>query len=265
MSVRFPILSADTMSSDSTIRFSNRVADYVRYRPSYPGAVVDTLRTEAGLRPDSTVADIGSGTGISAALFLQLGCTVHGIEPNLEMRTAAETQFANEPRFHSRNGTAEATTLPDAAVDLVAAGQAFHWFDRTQTRAEFVRILRKAGYAALFWNSRRTTSTPFLIAYETLLNDFATDYREVNHTNIDRNALAEFFGGPFESRTFPNAQDFDFEGLKGRLLSSSYAPAAGHPRHDAMLQELRRLFDRHAANGTVRFEYDTELYFGRLP
>ena len=252
------------MTSDSTTRFSDRVADYVRYRPSYPAEVLETLQAEAGLKSDSNVADVGSGTGISANLFLQLGCTVYGIEPNTEMRSAAEARFADQPRFHSRNGTAEATTLPDASVDMVVAGQAFHWFDRVRTRAEFVRILRLGGCVALFWNSRRTRSTPFLIAYEALLNDFATDYREVNHTNIDQDALAAFFGGPFETRTFPNFQDFDFEGLKGRLLSSSYAPAAGHPRHDGMLQELRRLFDRHASNGTVRFEYDTELYFGRL-
>ena len=253
------------MTSDSTSRFSNRVADYVRYRPSYPVELVETLQSEAGLKSDSTVADVGSGTGISANLFLQLGCTVYGIEPNLEMRSAAEAQFADQARFHSLGGTAEATTLPDASVDLVVAGQAFHWFDRARTRAEFVRILRPSGYVALFWNSRRTQSTPFLIAYESLLNDFATDYREVNHTNIDQKALAEFFGGSFETRTFPNWQDFDFDGLKGRLLSSSYAPAVGHSRHDAMLEELRRLFDRHASKGVVRFEYDTELYFGRLP
>jgi SAM-dependent methyltransferase len=252
-------------AADSTTRFSNRVADYVRYRPSYPDQLIQTLQAEAGLTPQSVVADVGSGTGISADLFLRLGCTVYGIEPNADMRGAAEARFAGESRFRSTGATAEATSLPDASVDLIAAGQAFHWFDRDRTRAEFSRILRSNGYVALFWNSRRTESTPFLKAYEALLNEFATDYQQINHTNIDKAVIAQFFAPqPFETRSFPSFQDFDFDGLRGRLLSSSYAPAAGQPRHEAMLLELERLFRDHQSDGKVRFEYDTELYFGRM-
>jgi SAM-dependent methyltransferase len=252
-------------AADSTTRFSNRVADYVRYRPSYPDQLIQTLQAEAGLTPQSIVADVGSGTGISVDLFLRLGCTVFGIEPNADMRGAAEARFASESRFRSTSATAEATSLPNASVDLVAVGQAFHWFDRDRTRAEFSRILRPNGSVALFWNSRRTESTPFLKAYEALLNEFATDYQQINHTNIDKTVIAQFFAGkPFEIRSFPSFQDFDFDGLRGRLLSSSYAPAAGQPRHEAMLLELERLYRDHQSDGKVRFEYDTELYFGRL-
>ena len=252
-------------AADSTTRFSNRVADYVRYRPSYPDQLIQTLRAEAGLTAQSIVADVGSGTGISADLFLRLGCTVYGIEPNPDMRGAAEARFAGESRFRSIDATAEATSLPNASVDLIAAGQAFHWFDRDRTRAEFSRILQPHGYVALFWNSRRTESTPFLKAYEALLNEFATDYQQINHTNIDKAVVAQFFEGkPVETRSFPGFQDFDFEGLRGRLLSSSYAPAAGQPHHDTMLLELERLYRDHQSDGKVRFEYDTELYFGRL-
>lgn len=250
---------------DATTRFSNRVADYVRYRPSYPDALIDTLAAEAGLRSDSIVADVGSGTGISADLFLRFGCTVYGIEPNADMRGAAEVRFREEPRFHSRDATAESTSLPEASVDLVAAGQAFHWFDIPKTRSEFIGILRPGGYVALFWNSRRTTSTPFLKAYEQLLHEFATDYEQINHTNIDAVVLSRFFGdSPFEMRSFPNFQEFDYEGLKGRLLSSSYAPATGHPRHEPMLLALQQVFREHESDGHVRFDYDTELYFGQL-
>jgi len=252
-------------ASDATTRFSNRVADYVRYRPSYPDDLIATLAADAGLRADSTVADVGSGTGISADLLLRFGCTVYGVEPNAEMRAAAESQFRNQPRFHSCDATAEATSLPAASVDLVTAGQAFHWFDIPRTRAEFIRILRPGGYVALFWNSRRTDSTPFLKGYEALLHDFATDYEQINHTNIDAAVLSQFFGNsPFETRSFPNFQEFDYQGLQGRLLSSSYAPAVGHPRHEPMLLALQRLFREHESNGKVRFDYDTELYFGQL-
>lgn len=250
---------------DATTRFSNRVADYIRYRPSYPDDLVKVLQTRAGVSPGSDVADIGSGTGISSALFLDLGCTVYGVEPNGDMRAAAETQFARQSRFHSIAATAEATSLPDASVDLVTAGQAFHWFDQPRCRAEFCRILRPGGFVALFWNSRRTESTPFLKAYEELLLQYATDYQQINHTNIDAKVLAEFFSDkPFETHSFPNFQDFDYEGLRGRLLSSSYAPAAGQPGHDPMLLELQRLFREYESHGLVRFEYDTELYLCQL-
>ena len=252
-------------SSDATTRFSNRVADYVRYRPGYPDELVRTLQAEAGLAADSVVADVGSGTGISSDLFLRQGCAVYGIEPNAEMRHAAETRFAGQSRFHSLDATAEVTSLPAACVDMICAGQAFHWFDLERTRAEFSRILRPQRFVALFWNSRRIDTTPFLKAYEALLIEFATDYQQINHTNIDAVVLSRFFDGKvFEVRSFPNVQEFDFDGLRGRLLSSSYAPAAGHPRHEPMLLELQRLFREHESGNRVRFDYETELYFGRL-
>lgn len=257
----------DRPALDPTLRFSDRVADYVRYRPGYPEALLRALEAEAGLAPGTGVADVGSGTGISTALLLRSGAEVWAVEPNPEMRRAAEDRLAGEPRFHSVAGTAEATTLPDASVDLVAAGQAFHWFDRERFRAECVRILRGApstGRVALFWNSRRTESTPFLREYEALLRRFGTDYERIDHKQLGPEGFEAFFGGPYESRRFDNHQVFDFEGLRGRLLSSSYTPAPGHPDHEPMLAELRRLFDRHQEDGQVRFEYDTELHLGPL-
>lgn len=249
---------------DPTRRFSGRVADYVRYRPGYPEALLRALVEEAGLVPGSVVADVGSGTGISTELLLRAGGEVFAVEPNAEMRGAAEERLAGHPRFHSVAGTAEATTLPGGSVDPVVAGQAFHWFDRERFRAECRRILRPGGRVALFWNARRTEATPFLRDYEALLRRFGTDYERVDHLRLGPADFDPFFGGPYESRRFPNEQVFDLEGLRGRLLSSSYTPGPGHPDHEPMLAELRRLFDRHQRAGRVRFEYDTELHLGRL-
>lgn len=252
-------------ASDATTRFSNRVADYIRYRPGYPDELITALQEEAGLKSSSAVADIGSGTGISAEPFLRLGCVVYGVEPNREMREASENHLKEWPHFHSVNGTAEATTLEAGSIDVVTAGQAFHWFDVARTRIEFRRILQPRGIVALFWNSRRVESTQFLKGYEQLLHEFATDYRQVDHRNIELQVLADFFGGShFQTRAFPNSQTFDFEGLRGRLLSSSYTPAAGHPDHAPMLKALERLFETHAINDRVHFDYDTELFFGPL-
>jgi SAM-dependent methyltransferase len=250
---------------DPTGRFSDRVANYIAYRPTYPEALGDALRREVGLSAASTVADVGSGTGISSDLLLRLGCTVFAVEPNAAMRQAAETRFSGETRFHSVAARAEETTLATASVEAITAGQAFHWFNRDQTRQEFVRILRPAGLVALFWNTRRDDGTPFLRAYEALLREFGTDYAQVNHRRIDTPTLAAFYRGPWESRVFVQEQVLDLAGVRGRLLSSSYVPGPGQPRHAAMLAALERIVEAHQQDGRVRMVYDTELYFGPLP
>lgn len=250
-------------SADATTRFSDRVENYVRYRPGYPGQVLDVLRAETGLAPAHTIADVGSGTGISAKLFLDAGHPVYAVEPNAEMRAAAEAMLGGDARFHSVSGSAEATTLPDASVDYVVAAQAFHWFDPAAVGAEWRRILRPGGWMVLLWNTRQTDSTPFLRAYEALLHEHGTDYASVNHENVTDESLRVALGEGYARRAVPSAQVFDYEGLKGRLLSSSYAPNVDHPGHAPMLQALRRIFDDHQQDGRVRFEYDTEIYFGR--
>ncbi len=251
------------MSQAPEQRFSNRVENYVRYRPRYPQQFIDMLRRAAGLSSSSVIADVGSGTGISSELFLQAGCTVHGVEPNRAMRQSAERLLASHPTFRSVNGTAQATTLPDQSVDFIIAAQAFHWFNTPETRAEFSRILKPGGHVVLIWNERKRDATPFLRDYEALLLRFATDYTKVRHENIDAAQLSHFFIGPHTTHTFANEQRFDFDGLKGRLLSSSYAPTEGHPLHEPMIAELRRIFDLHQSAGQVCFEYNTQVHVGR--
>lgn len=249
---------------DATTRFTNRVDDYVRYRPGYPPGVIETLREEAGLGPGRSVADVGSGTGIFSRLLLEAGAEVWAVEPNEAMRVAAETALGGEPRFRSVAAAAEATTLPDASMDLVVAAQAFHWFDMDAARAEFARILRPGGKVAVVFNNRRDRSTPFLVEYEELMHRFATDYAKVDHRKVDRGRLLGFYGGGFEVRAFPHAQELDWKGLRGRLLSASYAPAAGHPNHQPMMAALARLFAEHEEEGRVRIDYDAEVYVAEL-
>ncbi|HEX2101867.1 MAG TPA: class I SAM-dependent methyltransferase, partial [Candidatus Synoicihabitans sp.] len=248
-----------------TQRFSDRVEAYVRYRPSYPAGVIETLQRHAGLMPTAEVADVGAGTGIFTEQLLPHCQRVFAIEPNDAMRAAAEARFASNPKFVAVRAPAERTTLPDASVDLITAAQAFHWFDRPACRAEFQRILRPGAYVALVWNERQIDTTPFLAGYEALLQRHGLDYHSVNHTNIDETHLGEFFGPDgFATVQFPYAQQFDFAALKGRLLSSSYAPAAGHPGYEPMVESLRELFARQQVGGRVSFLYDTRLHFGQL-
>lgn len=252
------------MSSDSTQRFTSRVDDYVKYRPRYPVAVVSTLRDKIGLRADWQVADIGSGTGISAELFLSNGNRVFAVEPNEAMRTAAENLLGASANFKSINGTAEATTLPNHSIDLIVAAQAFHWFNIDAFRAESLRILKPGGWGLLMWNDRQITGSPFLDDYEKLLAEFGTDYKQVQHRNGGPKALRQYFGGDYELIEIPNAQQFDFTGLRGRLTSSSYVPQKGAPKFDAMIAALQKLFDHHAVNGEVVMTYQTQLHIGRL-
>jgi SAM-dependent methyltransferase len=251
-------------ASNSTSRFSDRVENYVRYRPGYPPEVVPTLKVECGLTPSQVVADIASGTGIWTRMLLENGNRVLGVEPNAEMREAGERLLAAFPKFASVAGTAEATTLANHSVDFATAAQAAHWFDRGRSRQEFIRILKPGGWLVLLWNERLTDSTAFLRDYERLLITYGTDYQDIRHEHTT-SAVNEFFDpAPFQERAFEMLQEFDYAGVEGRLLSSSYAPGPEHPQHASMLRELRRIFDTHAVAGRAVFEYKTRLYFGRL-
>lgn len=251
--------------ADAKNRFANRVADYVRYRPGYPMEILPLLQKWCGLRREHTVADIGSGTGLLSKLFLEFGNAVYGVEPNVEMRAAGEEFLRDYPEFTSVAGSAEATALPSDSVDFITAGQAFHWFQLKPARAEFRRILRTGGQAVILWNERLIDETAFLRDYEALLRRFGTDYSKVNESYPRAEQMLEFFSpNEFTSHALPNFQEFDFEGLSGRLRSSSYVPAPEHPQFEPMMRELRRIFEAHQESGMVRMEYRTRVYAGKL-
>jgi ubiquinone/menaquinone biosynthesis C-methylase UbiE len=248
-----------------TTRFSNRVENYIKYRPEYPKEMYDFLIKEFHLDHDSTIADIGSGTGIFAEPLLKSGFTVTGVEPNYEMRKAAEEILAGYKNFISVNGTAENTTLTGNSADLITAAQAFHWFDIDKCKEEFIRIRKNVSTpVALIWNERKV-STDFLKEYEELLNKFATDYNNVDHRNIDNEKLALFYGSKnWQMKIFENHQDFDLESLMGRAFSSSYIPLEGEKGYDEIYIGLENIFDKFNKDGIVRFEYDTNLYWGGI-
>lgn len=249
---------------NSTTRFSDRVDNYIKYRPGYPPEIIDYLKAQDILKADSVIADIGSGTGISTEMFLKNGNTVYGIEPNKEMREAAERLLSGYLNFISIDGTAEETNLPNGSINIITAGQAFHWFDIPNAKTEFERILKPGGFVVLIWNEKQADSSPFMKAYEEMLLKFGTDYAEVKHENINEETFSSFFQNGYKLITFANEQIFDLEGIKGRLLSSSYAPSQGHPDHDPLLEELQRIFDEFSTNDKIRFDYITRLYSGPL-
>ena len=245
-------------------RFSNKVENYIKYRPGYPRQIISLLQSECGLTENSIIADVGSGTGILTELFLKNGNTVFGVEPNQWMRAAAERLLQDYPKFVSRNGSAECTNLQSGSVDFVTAAQSFHWFDHRSARAEFSRIAKPGGWVVLIWNERRVDSTAFLNACEELLLRYGTDYSQVRHENVTTQ-IGDFFSPErFKLSSFENVQEFDFDGLKGRILSASYTPEATAANFEPLMANLKAIFETHAKRGLVRFEYDTKIYYGHL-
>ena len=257
-----------TSPLQSTHRFSNRVGWYVQARPKYPAALLDFLQSDLGLRPEHRIADMGSGTGLLAEMFLRNGNSVIGIEPNSEMRAAGDEILRNYSHFKSIDATAERTSLPDHSIDLVMAGQAFHWFDVPKVRAEFQRILVPGGRVVLVWNERRVADSGFDAAYDELIRRFATDVHVDHHTQVTGVAdevLGAFFGpGHFRVKCFDNFQELNLEGVKARLLSSSYMPLPDHLSFPDLMREAERAFHNHAIDGAVRIAYDTRAYYGTM-
>ena len=252
-------------SRNPLARFSDRAEDYAKYRPHYSPDVVHALKEACGLTPEHLIADVGCGPGMLAEVFLENGNRVVGVEPNREMRIAGENYLAGHPNFSAVDGSAENTTLGDASVDFVIAGQAFHWFRPPEARVEFARILKSGGWAVLVWHDRSVDATPFLRAYEEFLREYSNDYEQVTHKYLaSYQALERFFApNPMHLIKQRNEQRLDFDGLRGRLLSSSYIPKSGE-RHDAMMEALPQLFSGHAADDCVVLEYDTKIYYGHL-
>ncbi|MFT4095174.1 MAG: class I SAM-dependent methyltransferase [Niabella sp.] len=245
--------------TDSKQRFSDRVADYIKYRPKYPKEIIEILKENIALQAGDIIADIGAGTGFLTELFLNNGNETYAVEPNEAMRTACADLYGQYEQLKIINGSAENTTLPGHSVDVIVAGQAFHWFEQKASKKEFERILCPGGHIVLVWNARKDDA-PFTRGYEQILIQNIPEYKTLDHRNVDDRAISAFFDPRKMKKTIlPNSQVFGWEGFKGRVLSSSYVPKSG-PVHDTIMQEIKILFDQHEQNGKVIFEYETIIY-----
>ncbi|MCB9034315.1 MAG: class I SAM-dependent methyltransferase [Chitinophagales bacterium] len=245
---------------ESTQRFSDRVNDYVLYRPSYPIAVINTILENSTTKQNLVVADIGSGTGISAKLFLEENCKVYGVEPNQNMQDAAINYLKEYTQFITINATAIQTTIENHSCDIIVCAQALHWFFNQVFVVEAKRILKPSGLIAIIWNDRDETK-PFMQAYEKFIHQFSIDYNQINHKNIKEEDVYQLFKD-FEINyyTFSYQQIFDFEGLLGRVTSCSYMPNQHHQNFAEMKNALQNLFNQYQKQGKINFQYQTTLY-----
>lgn len=246
---------------DNTKRFSDRVDNYVKYRPSYPDGVVDFIARDGRLSVGSAVADIGSGTGILTEMLLKKGFTAFAVEPNGEMRREAESRLGKYPSFVSVTGSAEGISLGAKSVDCITVAQAFHWFDRTSAAREFERILKDARRVYLIWN-KRVSDTDFMREYESILKKNVPEYSEVSHNNVTPEMIRDFIPEDHALTKFENNQSYGWDALIGRLQSSSYTPKRETAEYRALEEKIRDAFDRHSENGMVAFNYVTEVYSG---
>lgn len=251
---------------EPTERFTSRAENYVRFRPSYPRTIIDLLERVIGLRRDWSVADIGSGPGNLSRLFLDLVCVVYGVEPNQAMREAGERQLVQYERFRSIDGTAESTSLPEASVDLVTAGQAFHWFESELSRTEFRRVLREPRWVVLVWNKTPSISSAPIEAYWTLIDRYSNEAEAIERRDAraSRGMDVLYGSGTYEQFILPNDQELSYEAFWGRMLSSSYTPLPGEDGHVEIEQASREYFDQFADEGILRFPYETHVFVGRV-
>jgi len=247
-------------------RFTGKAAVYAKSRPSYPDAFLRYLYDERGFHADSAIADIGSGTGKLTQLLLECGSTVYGVEPNDDMRGAAEELLAVYPRFTSIGALAESTTLACASIDRITVAQAFHWFDRDAFRAECRRILRGGGLVTLVWNVRDPDSA-VVQACDGVNKKFCTAYGGftggVDVCDTERFRLF-FKEGQFETRRFDNAPLYDLDGFVGRSLSSSYAPRPEDVLYTPYVECLKDIFHEYSRDGVLVLPSFTASFTGTV-
>ena len=240
-------------------RFSDRAADYVKYRPTYPVAAIDAIL--AGLEEPSqlTAADIGAGTGISSRLLAERSVRVLAIEPNADMRQAA----APHPLVEFREGTSEATNLPESSVDLVTCFQSFHWFNPVLTLPEFRRILRPSGRLAIVWNLRDRTDE-LTLAYTQIVKTASNHHPAEKRERSIEPLLASSDFTNIQICDFVHKQDVDLPGLIGRAQSASYIPKSG-PQLQQIISDLTELYKTHCGNQSfVSLVYKTRVYLAEI-
>lgn len=249
---------------DPTARFNGREEDYDRYRPGYPMDVIQLLQRKGLLSTGTTVADIGSGTGILTAMLIAAGAVVYAVEPNACMRSRAEDRFHDIPTFKSLSTRAEATGLPDHSIDLVTAAQSFHWFDLDGSKREFKRILKAGGTVMLVWNNRLDEEGGFNTAYSRMLKDHDVDDSRGGTDKEQKDKIEAFFDGIYEYHEFRNDQRLDLTSLKGRLRSSSYCPRPDSESFEPLMKAVDDIFSDYQEQDSVLLRYRTEVYLGSL-
>ena len=246
------------MSERGKTVFSGKAEVYAQNRPSYPPELVRWLKEHADL---DSAADIGAGTGIFTACLAPECRSLCAVEPNPDMRAAFRSFL---PGIECLPGSAEATGLPDHSLSLVAAAQAFHWFDEELFRIECSRILRPGGKLAIVWNNRQQHGIG--PAYDAVCRKYCPDYRtgHVGKRSAEEGDrfLREQYFREVEIFRCPNSIPRTEAQFIGDKLSRSYALTPASPDYPAFIRELKEVFAAFAVGGMAAEEYESVIYLG---
>jgi SAM-dependent methyltransferase len=245
-----------------TERFSAK-ARFYDFRPDYPAEIVGLLRRDLGFEAGHVVADVGAGTGKLTRLFLDNGNRVFALEPNAAMLASLRGNLVSRPGLTAFLRPAEATGLPDSSVDLVAVGQAFHWFDLEKTRIEFARILRTPGFLVIAANRPVFADELLAARIETITEKYFYKSEErIDFRTIDHSALFDLFP-PVDAafqRVLRQRPEHVFKGIR----STSFCPDEDDPSFDAMRAEFMEALEGAAVNGLVESRVETLMTYGRM-
>ena len=251
------------MNDPNTERFTGVSPIYDKYRPGYPKAILDILSAEISFSVKDIVADIGSGTGKLSSLFLDNGNIVYGVEPNDKMRSEAERKFQTDRKFISMKGSAEKTGLDEKSVNLVAAGQSFHWFNQSLAKIEFKRVMQPGGHVVLIWNTRRPEGSPLNAGFEDICIHYSNGYHGSGSLGLDEKTIRSFFSADFVYRSIKFSQVLDFDGLLGRYMTASYSLKREDPLFPEVVERMQDIFKKYSRDNRVELLYDTEIYIGK--
>ncbi|TYR73738.1 class I SAM-dependent methyltransferase [Rossellomorea vietnamensis] len=237
--------------------FDNKTKEYSIGRPTYPNEVLKIL-SELGVNKQSTIADIGAGTGILTHMLGSLECSVLAIEPNEQMLYECRKHCKDINNIQFIKAPAEETSLKENSVDVITIAQAFHWFDKNLCKKEFQRILKDDGYVLILWNEMQTDSQ-FAQEYTTALHKYKVKTTAaISNFDPDEEKL-NFFGQDYTKVYYDNWQTVTEEGFVGGALSLSYTPSKLDSMYVEFVAELHQLFSKYQQNERVTFHYKTEV------
>jgi len=249
---------------DARSLFNGKASIYSRYRPDYPKDLLKMLEKETGFNRNWIVADIGSGTGIMSRLFLENGNHVYCIEPNDDMRSESIKLTSSFLKCKVLKGTAENTGLDTDSIDIIVAGQSFHWFDPVAAKKEMTRVLKPGGFAALIWNNRSERENSLSKEYDYICSKYSHNYQGTGNSRIESDTFITFFHNGFKKFETPNYQKLNLDGILGRYFSTSYALQPQDPEYGDAVESLKKLFRKFEKNGYATMEYETQIFLGQL-
>ena len=246
--------------------FSGIADIYDKYRPTYPQILFAYLNSNIGINKFSTVADIGSGTGILSEKLLEICRKVYAVEPNDDMRQISELKLSCTDKFIPVRATAEATTLSEHCIDYITVAQAFHWFDRKLFKRECQRILKSNGQVILIWNCR-DEENEIVQEVDSISRKYCPNFSGSScgmRGARTSNEYNDFFVGNYETKQFNNPITFNKESFLGLHQSASYCPDRNEENYSRYMDELSNYFEAHAENGMLILKNNTYCYIGHV-